>query len=80
MLRDLYQVDGAHREALLQLEDEAHRKDWYESYESVLPPKFDIYVGLETDATSLRTHEHNLVHGLLQTREYTHGGQPCGAS
>ena len=42
MLMDLYQATDEHREVLLQLAEEARRKGWYESYESVLPPKFEI--------------------------------------
>ncbi|MFI6578535.1 helix-turn-helix domain-containing protein [Nocardiopsis sp. NPDC050513] len=78
MLMDLYQVTDEHREVLLQLADEARRKGWYESYESVLPPKFETYVGLESDATALRAYEPSLVHGLLQTRDYAHAVLTAG--
>lgn len=78
MLMDLYEVSEEHQGVLLQLAEEARRKGWYESYESVLPPKFDVYVGLESDATSLRAYEHNLVHGLLQTKDYAHAVLTAG--
>jgi transcriptional regulator with XRE-family HTH domain len=78
MLMDLYQVTDEHREILLQLAEEARRKGWYESYESVLPPKFENYVGLESDATSLRAYEPSLVHGLLQTKDYAHAVLTAG--
>jgi transcriptional regulator with XRE-family HTH domain len=78
MLMDLYQVTDEHREVLLQLAEEARRKGWYESYESVLPPKFENYVGLESDATSLRAYEPSLVHGLLQTKDYAHAVLTAG--
>ena len=33
----------------------------------VLPSGFDIYVGLEAEASALRSYETDVVHGLLQT-------------
>jgi hypothetical protein len=38
--------------------------------ERVLPTGFDVYVGLEAEASSLRAFESLVVHGLLQTEEY----------
>lgn len=77
-LMNLYQVGDERREILLQLASEARRKGWYESYESVIPPKFDTYVGLESDAASLRSYEPLLIHGLLQTRDYAHAVLTAG--
>jgi len=49
---------------------EGQRKGWWDTYGDVLPTGFGIYVGLETEAASLRAYEAQLVHGLLQTRDY----------
>lgn len=79
-MANLMRASAEQREILLQLLDEAKRKGWYESYEGVLPPKFANYVGLEMDATTLRAYECMVIHGLLQTEDYTRalwvGGSP----
>ena len=36
----------------------------------MLPTGFDVYVGLEAEAASLRAFEDLVVHGLLQTEAY----------
>ncbi len=36
----------------------------------MLPTGFDVYVGLEAEASSLRAFESLVVHGLLQTEDY----------
>jgi transcriptional regulator with XRE-family HTH domain len=36
----------------------------------VLPSGFDIYVGLEAEASGLRSYESDVIHGLLQTTDY----------
>jgi hypothetical protein len=43
---------------------------WVEDYED-LPDWFGLYVGLEATASEIRTYDPELVHGLLQTPEYT---------
>jgi hypothetical protein len=48
---------------------EGQRKGWWADYDD-LPAEFGIYVGLESVAASLRAYEAQLVHGLLQTRDY----------
>jgi transcriptional regulator with XRE-family HTH domain len=68
---DYYGVDDpVQRQALLDMAREGHRKGWWAAWEDVLPPGFDIYVGLEVEAASLRVYEAQVVHGLLQTGEY----------
>lgn len=49
---------------------EGQRKDWWADYDDVLPTGFGIYVGLESVAASVRSYEAQVVHGLLQTRDY----------
>ena len=62
--------DPAKRKALLDMAREGHRKGWWSIYDDVLPSGFDIYVGLEAEASTLRSYETDVVHGLLQTTEY----------
>jgi transcriptional regulator with XRE-family HTH domain len=70
-LLDQYQVDdpGA-RKVLVDMAREGHRKGWWSIYDDVLPSGFDIYVGLEAEASGLRSYETDVVHGLLQTTDY----------
>ena len=62
--------DPAKRKVLLDMAREGHRKGWWSIYDDVLPSGFDIYVGLEAEASTLRSYETDVVHGLLQTTEY----------
>ena len=68
---DMYKVDdlGA-RKVLIDMAREGHRKGWWSIYDDVLPSGFDIYVGLEAEASGLRSYETDVVHGLLQTTDY----------
>jgi transcriptional regulator with XRE-family HTH domain len=65
---ELYAIDDDQREALVQLAREARKKGWWHAYNEVFTGSF---VGLESDASSLHTHQNVLVPGLLQTEEYT---------
>jgi transcriptional regulator with XRE-family HTH domain len=68
---DLYGVkDPGARKVLIDMAREGHRKGWWSIYDDVLPSGFDIYVGLEAEASALRSYESDLVHGLLQTTDY----------
>jgi len=65
---DLYGIDEDKREALVQLAREARQKGWWHAYTEVFTGSF---VGLESEAASLHTHQALLVPGLLQTEDYT---------
>jgi len=68
---DMYGVsDQGQRQVLVEMAREGHRKGWWAAWERVLPTGFDVYVGLEAEASSLRAFESLVVHGLLQTEEY----------
>jgi transcriptional regulator with XRE-family HTH domain len=70
-LLNLYEVtDPGVRQLLVDMAREGHRKGWWSDYDDVLPSGFDIYVGLEAEAVAIRSYESDLVHGLLQTKEY----------
>ncbi|MGW4420860.1 helix-turn-helix domain-containing protein [Streptosporangium sp. NPDC004631] len=62
--------DGAKYEALLQLAKQARERGWWHTYSDVIPQWFQVYVGLEAEASALRNYESDLVHGLLQTEDY----------
>ena len=63
-------MDGERREALLTLSRQAKERGWWQSYGSAIPQWFQVYVGLEAEASSVRVYESELVHGLLQTADY----------
>ncbi|MFC4060603.1 helix-turn-helix domain-containing protein [Planomonospora corallina] len=62
--------EGAEYEALIQLARQARERGWWHAYSDVIPQWFQVYVGLEAEASSLRNYEPELVHGLLQTEDY----------
>ncbi len=67
----LYQVnDPGARQVLLEMAREGHRKGWWSVYDDVLPSGMGMYVGLEAEASGLRSYEAMVIHGLLQTPEY----------
>ncbi|HEU5474576.1 MAG TPA: helix-turn-helix transcriptional regulator [Actinophytocola sp.] len=65
---ELYALPEDEREALVQLAREARKKGWWHAFNEVFTGAF---VGLESDASSLRTYQSLLVPGLLQTEDYT---------
>ncbi|HEX2315095.1 MAG TPA: helix-turn-helix transcriptional regulator [Thermomonospora sp.] len=69
-LLDLYGVTGAEREGLIQLARDARRPGWWHSFRDVLPNPYEVYIGLEAGAATIRTFEPLSVSGLLQTPDY----------
>jgi transcriptional regulator with XRE-family HTH domain len=69
-LLDLYGVTGAERDGLIQLAREARQPGWWHSFRDVLPNPYEVYIGLEGGAASIRNFEPVVVPGLLQTEEY----------
>jgi transcriptional regulator with XRE-family HTH domain len=70
-LLDLYEVSGDEREELLALSREFHQeKGWWRPYLDVMPEGFDMFVALESDASSIHSFEPHLIPGLLQTEDY----------
>lgn len=70
-LLEMYQVtDSGQRQTLVDMAREGHRKGWWAAYDDVLPSGLGVYVGLEAEASGLRSYENSVVHGLLQTADY----------
>ncbi|GAB2930454.1 helix-turn-helix domain-containing protein [Nonomuraea fastidiosa] len=70
-LLTLYGVtDPKEREPLLALAKQANAPGWWHRYSDLLPSWFEVYIGLEGAASSIRTYENQFVPGLLQTPEY----------
>ncbi|CAM5511054.1 helix-turn-helix domain-containing protein [Streptomyces abikoensis] len=70
-VRDLCGVYGVedHRivDSLMQMAKESRQQGWWHAFGDI---PYSVYVGLETDAASLRVYEASLVPGLLQTPNY----------
>jgi hypothetical protein len=62
----LYGLDNAERQHLTDLAAEGKQHAWWQPF--ALP--YRTYVGLESEATSIRDFGLSLIPGLLQTREY----------
>ncbi|GAA5068407.1 helix-turn-helix transcriptional regulator [Thermocatellispora tengchongensis] len=83
-LLTLYGVlDPEERAPLLALARQANTPGWWHKYNDLLPAWFEVYVGLEEAATTIRSYEIQFVPGLLQTCDYAravimlaHGGAP----
>lgn len=69
-LCDLYGVNGQLREVLLGLARESKSRGWWHAYGEVIPGWFELYVGLEQTASSIRVFESALIPGLLQHADY----------
>ncbi|MFD9967216.1 helix-turn-helix domain-containing protein [Streptomyces sp. NPDC059011] len=70
-VRDLcgvYEVED-HRvvDSLMQMAKDSRQQGWWHAFDDI---PYSVYIGLETDAASLRVYEPQIVPGLLQTREY----------
>lgn len=79
-LLTLYQVPEEEAEPLLAIARESRQRGWWHDYSAVLPPWFEVYVGLEAEATSIRTYQAQLVPGLLQTEAYARALLVAGRS
>lgn len=66
----LYRADSETERTLLALAAATRVRGWFHRYSDVLPPGFDMYVGLEAAAASVFAYEGERVHGLMQTAEY----------
>jgi transcriptional regulator with XRE-family HTH domain len=67
-LLDVYGVTSDHAEALVQLAREARKRGWWTAYNDVFT---GTYVGLEAEASAMRTYEPQIIPGLLETEDYT---------
>jgi len=69
-LLELYGITGPERDGLIQLARDARQPGWWHSFRDVLPNPYEVYIGLEAGAASIRNFEPSVVPGLLQTEDY----------
>ena len=56
--------------ALVKLAQDARQRGWWYSYRDVLLNRYEFFIGLETEASSIRNFELAMIPGLLQTEDY----------
>ncbi|WP_433345240.1 helix-turn-helix domain-containing protein [Micromonospora sp. CA-111912] len=66
----LYGVEGDQAEAVIAVARQAKQRGWWQRYSDVLPDWFTAYVGMESEASVIRTYECQMAPGLLQTEDY----------
>jgi transcriptional regulator with XRE-family HTH domain len=66
-LLGIYGVTGEDAEDFIALARAARQRGWWHPYTAVL---VSAYVGLETDAKQIKTYEHQVMPGLMQTPQY----------
>ncbi|MFI9171518.1 helix-turn-helix domain-containing protein [Streptomyces lincolnensis] len=59
------------REFLKSLAREAKTRGWWQVHGAGVPEWFNIYIGLEQEASTFRQYQCELIPGLMQTEEYT---------
>lgn len=55
---------------LATLARESRRRGWWHVYGDIMPERFEVYLGLEPEADTLRFYQSQIVPGLLQTESY----------
>jgi transcriptional regulator with XRE-family HTH domain len=71
VMLDVYGVtDREQREAIVQLAKDARQRGWWYSYRDVLASRYELYIGLESEASSIRNFQLAVIPGLLQTPDY----------
>ena len=71
LLLDRYgDEDQEHRAYLERLARESNKRGWWQDYGDTIPPYYADFIGLEADASYIKTWEPTTVPGLLQTPEY----------
>ncbi|MEV4378949.1 helix-turn-helix transcriptional regulator [Streptosporangium sp. NPDC049644] len=69
LLLDLYKIGNSRREELLKLSRDARKRGWWHAYDD-LSSEYTAYIGLEAEATSMRSFAPAAIPGLLQTEDY----------
>ena len=56
--------------ALVKLAQDARQRGWWYSYRDALLNRYEFFIGLEAEASSIRNFELAMIPGLLQTEDY----------
>ena len=69
-LLNVYGVGHDQAEAVIAVARQAKQRGWWQRYSDVLPEWFATYVGMESEASVIRTYQCQMIPGLMQTEEY----------
>jgi transcriptional regulator with XRE-family HTH domain len=67
---ECYGITGERREVLMTLCSEARKRGWWHQYSGTIPAWFEVYVGIEGEASEIRSYQPELIDGRLQTETY----------
>lgn len=72
-LATIYGISEQERDRYVALALQSRQKGWWTTYNvwEAVPEEFETFVGLESEASRMRTYEDMVVTGLLQTADYT---------
>lgn len=70
LMLEVYGVTGDEREALLQVAKDARKRGWWHQYSSTMPKWFQVYVGLEEEASEILDYASEAIPGPLQVEGY----------
>ncbi|QFG21911.1 helix-turn-helix transcriptional regulator [Actinomadura sp. WMMB 499] len=70
LMLEVYGITGDDREAFLQVAKDARKRGWWHPFSSTMPNWFQVYVGLEEEASSIQDYQSEVIPGLLQTEAY----------
>jgi transcriptional regulator with XRE-family HTH domain len=71
LMLDVYGVtDQEQVHTLAKLARDARQRGWWYSYRDILLSRYDFFIGLESEASSIRSFELAMIPGLLQTASY----------
>ena len=61
-------MTGPERDGLIRLTRDAHQPGWWHSFHDVLPNPYEVYIGLEAGAASIRNFEPSVVPACCKPR------------
>jgi transcriptional regulator with XRE-family HTH domain len=70
VLCEFYGADAETTAALIELAKGAKRSGWFEAYGDAVPKRLGLYLGAELAASRIDTYDPEVIHGVLQTRDY----------
>ncbi|WP_067487627.1 helix-turn-helix domain-containing protein [Actinomadura hibisca] len=70
---EYYGVTGAEKDMWVTVAKQARRRGWWSRYGDTIPDWFKFYVGLEEEASEIRSYQPEVIFGLLQTEGYMRG-------
>ncbi len=77
-LLDLYDAEPVRRKHLVALAREPEPRGWWNAYSDAVDTEYMAYIALEENAAHLRCWSPELIHGLLQTRDYANEVMAAG--